>query len=192
METDICLPEGDNGMNVSFGKAVHCVAGEPNGTFVRVGIVDRGQEVAYETFVAGQLRHGYRIFQLRGALGTRIELCHLLVRISFGTETNRWPSEREVRLHQIRTQSSWANLQQTVALKLRVLGQLNSNAHSVEEQRKHIEEIRDALERQASDSSLGDMSIPQPPCSPSVRVTRCSDRGSVPASPGFMSQHQVR
>ena len=83
-------------MNPTFGKQVHCVAAEPHATFLRVSVKDGGQEVAYETAVLGRLRGGYRVFQLRGPLGTRIELCYLFVRVTFGTEPNRWGTPRQV------------------------------------------------------------------------------------------------
>ena len=57
-----------------------------------------GRDAAFETAVLGRLRRGYRVFHLRALLGTRIELCYLFVRISFGSETNWWPSARHLRL----------------------------------------------------------------------------------------------
>jgi len=93
-----------NGLNPHFGgQAIHCVAAEPQQTFVRVSIIDNAggsaKEVAYETAVLGRLRRGYRVFRLRSALGSRIELCCLLVKISFGTEACEWtrPSEQRIR-----------------------------------------------------------------------------------------------
>ena len=84
-----------NGMNAAFGDEIHCVAAEPHATFLRVSVTDEGHEVAYETAVLGRLRHGYRVFQLRSPLGTRIELCYLLVKISFGSLDNLWRSARQ-------------------------------------------------------------------------------------------------
>eukprot|EP00966_Prymnesium_polylepis_P174736 4043848-Prymnesium_polylepis.2 len=86
----------DNGMNAQFGVPVHFVAAEPQATFLRVGVIDRGREVACECCVLGRLRGGHRVLQLRGALGTRIELCFLYVTISFGSEPNLWPTSRHV------------------------------------------------------------------------------------------------
>ena len=101
VETELVTPavEG-NGMNAAFDRAVHCIAAEPSATFLRVSVHDSNrqrQEVAYETAVLGRLRRGYRILQLRCPLGTRIELCHLFVRISFGSENNEWATPRQVR-----------------------------------------------------------------------------------------------
>ena len=79
-----------NGLNADFSETFHCVAAEPHATFLRISVTDRGQEVAYETAVLGRLRGGYRVFQLRGPLGTRIELCYLFVHISF--ESDPWAS----------------------------------------------------------------------------------------------------
>ena len=80
-------------MNVSFdGAKVHCVAAEPHATFLRIGVSNGRKEVAYEVAVLGRLRRGYRVFLLRGVLGTRIELCYMFVQISFGGERNLWPT----------------------------------------------------------------------------------------------------
>ena len=85
------------GINAAFSHSAHCVAAEPLATFLRVAVTsDSGRDVAYESAVLGRLRRGYRVFQLRGLLGTRIELCYLLVKISFGSEANLWPSARQV------------------------------------------------------------------------------------------------
>jgi len=75
-----------NGLNSHFTTTVHCVAAEPHATFLRVAVIDRGQEVAYETVVLGRLRRGYRVLLLRSELGTRIECCYLLVRVERATE----------------------------------------------------------------------------------------------------------
>ena len=91
-------PVRSNGLNATFAVTIHCVAAEPLLTFLRVGVVDREREVAYETAVLGRLRRGFRVLQLRGSFGTRIELCYLLVKISFGTEPNLWPSARQVHM----------------------------------------------------------------------------------------------
>ena len=36
------------------------------------------------------MREGYRVFQLRSRLGTRIESCFLLVHVSFTSQFNAW------------------------------------------------------------------------------------------------------
>jgi hypothetical protein len=61
-----------------------------------IGVNDRGQEVAFETIVLGRLRGGYRVVQLRGPLGTSIELCYLFVQIRFAKELNVFQSPRQV------------------------------------------------------------------------------------------------
>lgn len=92
------IAEG-NGMNASFGASVvHCISAEPHTTFLRVGVTDRGREVAYETSVLGRLRCGYRVFHLRNLLGTRIELCYLFVAIRTGSELNQRATARQLRL----------------------------------------------------------------------------------------------
>ena len=77
---------GRTGGNATFDETVHLVAAEPHATILRIGVSDGAQEIAYETAVLGRLRRGYRVFQLRGPLGTRIEICYMFVRISFGQE----------------------------------------------------------------------------------------------------------
>jgi len=98
---EIELPCKSNGMNTAFGETIHCVAAEPHTTFLRIFVSDGGQQVAFESAVLGRLRHGYRVFQLRSLLGTRIELCHLFVKISVGDEPNLWSNPRQIRLQSI-------------------------------------------------------------------------------------------
>ena len=88
------------GMRATFADdaIVHCVAAEPETTIVRVSVTDHGQEVAYETAILSRLRNGYRVLQLRGLLGTRIELCLLLIRVTVGSHRNLWNSSRQMRL----------------------------------------------------------------------------------------------
>ena len=76
-----------SGLNVQFnGANIHCIAAEPDTTFVHFCVVDDTQEVAFETAVLGRLRPGYRAIRLRSVLGTRIELACVLVRIRFDVE----------------------------------------------------------------------------------------------------------
>jgi len=99
VETEIIVrAKGDDGINAPFGAKVHCVAAEPHATFIRVGVTDGDHEVAYEVAVLGRLRGGYRVLRLRHALGTRIELAYLLVRVCFGSELNIWLTVRQMRL----------------------------------------------------------------------------------------------
>ena len=65
-------------------------AAEPKETFLRLAVAVDAQELAFETCVLGRVRSGYRVFRLRSALGTRIELCLLFVKITLGTEANRF------------------------------------------------------------------------------------------------------
>ena len=87
-----------NGLNAHFGETIHCMAAEPHETFVRVSVLEGKQEVAFEVALLGRLRRGYRVFQLRGLLGTRIELCYMLVRIAFDSESNQWATTRQLRV----------------------------------------------------------------------------------------------
>ena len=100
VETESAIPAvKGNGMNAAFDQTVHCIAAEPDATLFRVSVSDgSGQEVAYEKAVLGRLRRGYRILQLRSPLGTRIELCYLFVKISFGSEPNLWATPWHIRI----------------------------------------------------------------------------------------------
>eukprot|EP00966_Prymnesium_polylepis_P073771 1712170-Prymnesium_polylepis.2 len=37
-----------NAPRSTFGQRVHCIAAEPKDTILRLGVIDAGQEVAYE------------------------------------------------------------------------------------------------------------------------------------------------
>jgi len=106
LKAQIALPPRLNGMNAAFSETVHCIAAEPDATFIRVGVTDGRQEVAYETTLLSRLRGGYRVIRLRGLLGTRIELCNLFVRVTFGAEWNLWPGARHLSLRQAVRSSS--------------------------------------------------------------------------------------
>jgi len=89
VETELSTqPVIGNGLCAEFQDKFHCIASDPDTTFLRISICDAGTEVAYETALLGRLRGGYRVLQLRSMLGTRIELCYLFVRITFGTVPN--------------------------------------------------------------------------------------------------------
>ncbi|KAL1507405.1 hypothetical protein AB1Y20_008247 [Prymnesium parvum] len=98
LKTEVVLPKLDNGMTAEVNQTVHCVAAEPDATFFRVSLTEHGREVAYETAILGRLRRGYRVFQLRGMLGTRIELSYLFVHIGFGRLPNLWIQPRHAAL----------------------------------------------------------------------------------------------
>ena len=85
-----------NGMNAEFEEKIHCIAAEPHATFLHVGVANQGHKVAYETAVLGRLQSGYRVFALRGRLGTRIELACLFVHISSSRLPHLWASSRQV------------------------------------------------------------------------------------------------
>lgn len=83
-----------NGLNASFDETFHMICAEPDCTLLRVSVTDGGQEVAYGMGVVNDMLPGYRVISLRSMFGTRIELCYLLVWISFGTEPNLWYAPR--------------------------------------------------------------------------------------------------
>jgi len=134
-----------NGMNVQLGSTVHCCAAEPHSTFFRVGVSDDGQEVAFETAVLGRFRLGYRVFQLRSSLGTRIELCYLFVQIAFGTEPNLWATPRELRIQSSMVEAQRAQLMETIQEQLQP--HINKNAKLADENAKLSGEVN-TLKRQ--------------------------------------------
>jgi len=83
---------------------------------MRIGVTDGGQEVAYEIAVLGRLRHGYRVFQMRGLLGTRIELCYLFVHITLDSEPNIWASPRQIRMQRKQKRKADADLAKLVSV----------------------------------------------------------------------------
>jgi len=115
-----------NGMNAAFGDVMHCVAAEPHSTFIRVGVTDTSssQEIAFETAVLGRLRRGYRIFQCRGPLGTRIELAYLFVRIQVGQVSHFWQSPRQLRLQSVHLDTQRHNLQRQLEEKAQLANEV--------------------------------------------------------------------
>eukprot|EP00966_Prymnesium_polylepis_P324031 7380144-Prymnesium_polylepis.2 len=97
-EFSTSVSQKGNGLNMTFGATVHCVAAEPLATFMRIAVSGGNQEIAYETVVLGRLRVGYRVLPLRSSVhGTRIELAYLFVCIRIGDEPNLWPTARHLR-----------------------------------------------------------------------------------------------
>eukprot|EP00966_Prymnesium_polylepis_P056296 1302441-Prymnesium_polylepis.1 len=124
VESEITLAQEDvegRATGAVFNQQVHCVATEPHATFFRVGVSDGGREVAYEIAVLGRLRYGYRVLQLRGALGTRIELCYLFVRISFGSEPNLWSTPTHARIQNAQHGTEVLRLKELLAEAMRRL-----------------------------------------------------------------------
>ena len=119
VQSEISIPPGRNGLMAPFGSKVHCITAEPHSTFLRVGVTDRGHEVAFELAVLGRLRLGYRVLQLRNPLGTRIELAYLFVRVSnIGTEANLWVSPRQLRIQGTMAQARRMTIDEEVAQQL--------------------------------------------------------------------------
>ena len=84
------------GLLSEFDAQLHCVATEPDQTFLRVGVFDGKIEVACEVLVLGRMRCGHRVLQMRHVTtGSRIELCCLFVCISSAKDSNTWSSDRE-------------------------------------------------------------------------------------------------
>jgi len=150
-----------NGLNAHFGAEVHCVASEPHATFLRIAVLDGLHEAAYMTAILGRLRHGYRIFQLRSSLGTRIELAYVFVRITFGSVAN----------------NQWGNLSQVTA----GLRELNSQAHQriseLEEELNKLRTSKHGPEAELSRASMNrtvsrDSKTPKAPETPKTTQTQ--------------------
>jgi len=108
----------DNGLNADFsGEPFHCIAAEPHAVFLRASISEDGSELAYDSCVLGRLRRGLRVIQLRNAhLGTRIELCYLLVRVDAGAkQPNLWASPQQQRIRSSKADERWMELRSTIA-----------------------------------------------------------------------------
>ena len=136
-----------SGLSVSFAqKTLHCLAAEPDATFLRLAVFSGEDEVAYETAVLGRLRPGYRVFQLRSELGTRIELCYLLVKISFGSEPNQWPTARQ--LQQVQEAKVAALKSENAALKSQLQEVPDSEVDALESENAAIKSENAALKRE--------------------------------------------
>ena len=92
-------PVAGNGLNPSWGHTVHCMAAEPTTTILKLSVNDGDTEVAYECIVLGVLRPGYRCVQLRSKLGTKIEMCFLMLHITIGERPNPWTPAYDRRGH---------------------------------------------------------------------------------------------
>jgi len=106
---------GSGGINVAFDEGVHCIAAEPHAVFFRIGVSNGRSEVAFESAVLGRLRRGYRCLQLRSLLGTKIELCHLLVHVDLGSEVNVWQTIRQQTRQLKEQQAAKRNLTKRIA-----------------------------------------------------------------------------
>jgi len=104
-----------NGMNAVVCEKMHCVAAEPHACFLRFGIVDHGDEVAYTTAVLGRLRRGFRVLLFRGPLGTRIELAHAFVHITHGQVPNVWVTPRQLRVQSNQRNFEMSKMQKELA-----------------------------------------------------------------------------
>jgi len=92
-----------NGLTAFFGTTVHCFAAEPRQTILHIAVDDTASpskggsaqaamagmgHAAYEAVVLDTLRPGYRCLPLRSNLGTRIEMCSLLLHIQIDDAPN--------------------------------------------------------------------------------------------------------
>jgi len=143
---------GSGGLSTSctFCETVYCVAAEPRATFLRISVTHEGREIAFETAVLGRLRRGYRIFQLRSPLGTRIELCYLFVRIKFTSEQNMWITPRQWRMQgaaSVERQRS----NSTRAIEEEVAKLLSEEKAKLQDEMKKVTRENDELKQQLSE-----------------------------------------
>jgi len=149
-----------NGLNAPYGETVHCIAAEPHATFLRVGVIVEGQEVAYETAVLGRLCRGYRVIQMRSAFGTRIELCYVFVRVSFGSEPNFWATPRQLRIQSsIMRESLAKKVRSHVDENAQLKQELAVVRESLDENAQLKQEI-DQLRRSIQNQSRRDSEVP--------------------------------
>jgi len=130
-----------NGMNARLEHTVHCFAAEAHATFLRIGIFDRENEVAYTAVVLGRLRQGYRVLQLRSLLGLRIELAHLFVRVRVGSEQHVHLSPRQIRLQ--------------ARLSPYAMRRISSMAEVNDKLKRELQEVRSSFCRDSA-GSVGD------------------------------------
>jgi len=126
-----------SGLNAALGVTAHCIATEPDATFVRVSVVEGEHEVAYDVAVLGRLRCGYRIFMLRSLLGTRIELAYLFVHISVGTEANHFATPRQLRITTSNLREEKNRLNHKVTSLNSKVASLNTENVALKEELKH-------------------------------------------------------
>lgn len=154
------MPGGNSGMNVTMGSEVHCFAAEPHASFLRISVIDdRYQEVAFESAVLGRLRRGYRAFQLRSAMGTRIELAYLFVHIHFAREAHLWMSPRELRMQGHTKRLMEKRALQFVEVAERNQAQLQHMNHRQSKEIARLEQTNTQLfeEVEALKKALGDL-----------------------------------
>jgi len=155
IETEIATRTVHNeGMNVIVGETVHCLAAEPHAVFFRVGVIDDwdDKEVAYEVTLLGRLRRGYRIIQLRGTHGTRIELCYLFVHVACSSQKNLWPTARQTRVQNMLLEA-----------------QTTRQDSVVQEQRRRIQELEGDLATLSLETSVRPSSCEAGPFTTSLR-----------------------
>eukprot|EP00965_Chrysotila_dentata_P011380 371617-Pleurochrysis_carterae.AAC.4 len=116
-----------------FNGELHCLAAEPMACVLRIAVIDEevGQEVAYDTVMLGAVREGYRVIHLRSMLGTRIESCFLLVKISFQFQYNAWVGPDDL------------------------LKKVNEQAKTIEEYRKQIAWLQGGAVRSGAECGCG-------------------------------------
>lgn len=94
---------------------IHCLAAEPDTTFLHVAVLDGETLVAYEAAVLSTLRPGYRCVPLRDPQGTPIDLCNLIVHIEIGEEPHVWAEVQELRAELARKAEALEELEAELA-----------------------------------------------------------------------------
>jgi len=151
----------NNGLSAPLAKTYHCLAAEPDATFLRLAIVDNdGVDLAYETAVLSRLRRGYRVFRMRDELGTRIQLCHVLVKISFGSEANQFVTATQLRHMTMARQGELETLrdshqEEIVSLACRHEAELAARRSVEDTLRSELSELRNELEAHRLEHDAG-------------------------------------
>lgn len=158
-----------NGLNAFFGHTIHLFAAEPEHTILHISVQDSNNSaaatstagmghVAYEAVVLGTLRQGYRCIPLRSRLGTRIEMCSLLVHISMTRVANPigMPDSERVKQHTA-----------FVAEQAETIQGLHTKIDALESALRRSQQTMDSLITSKSSGSIPS----QPSTSPSRRVS---------------------
>ena len=104
----------------------------------------------------GRLRRGYRVFRLRSMLGTRIELCHLFVKVSFGSEDNKWASPTDLHNRHSVQEQELASLKMDLEKRKRMANGSPGTSRPLPRPRRAVNPLSSPL--QSPQDSLGDPS----------------------------------
>jgi len=183
VETDFTTPTIDqNGMNAKIVSEVHCVAAEPHATFLHIAVTQGRQQVAYASAVLGRLRRGYRIFQMRSNLGTRIELCYLFVRIRISSVHNLWATPRQLRIQNSYRNSELNELREEVAGMTTELEKMDDLKRHIAKLQSHTVEVATSGEAALEMAPHTSDEAPRPRVEAASFILSNQQNASAPAS----------